>query len=85
MLFTDSMNAKINVMNPLNAARTRYIDIRYKWIIDRVKKGMINVTHIPGTEMAIDGLTKPLSVEKHAHFVRMLGMEAHKVPWLVNN
>ncbi|KAK0703188.1 hypothetical protein B0T26DRAFT_730110 [Lasiosphaeria miniovina] len=35
-------------MNPLNIARTRCIDIGYKWVIDRVKKGLIKVVHIPG-------------------------------------
>ncbi|KAK0727715.1 hypothetical protein B0T26DRAFT_748022 [Lasiosphaeria miniovina] len=30
LLFTDSVNALTTVMNPLNGARTRCIDIRYK-------------------------------------------------------
>ncbi len=37
ILFTDSANAMSLVMNPLKQGRTRHIDIRYKWIINRVK------------------------------------------------
>ncbi|KAK0703158.1 hypothetical protein B0T26DRAFT_730022 [Lasiosphaeria miniovina] len=55
VLFTDSINAKINVLNPLNAARTRCIDIRYECIINKVKKGMINVVHVPG---AVNGTSR---------------------------
>ncbi|KAK0703307.1 hypothetical protein B0T26DRAFT_806922 [Lasiosphaeria miniovina] len=46
-------------------ARTRCIDIRYKWVINRVKKGLIKVVQISGDKMAADGLTKPIYTEKH--------------------
>ena len=60
VLFTDSANARTTVPNPLNAARTRHIDIRYKWIIDQVTKGQFEVHHIGTGKMIADGLTKPL-------------------------
>jgi hypothetical protein len=81
LLYTDSNNARLIVMNPLNTARTRCVDIRYKWIIDRVQKKELVIEHISGTEMAADGLTKPLLREKHQQFVRMLGMVAQQIPW----
>jgi len=81
ILFTDSLNAYITVMNPLNVARTRCIDIRYKWIIEQVQQGRLKVEHINGIEMAADGLTKPLLREKHSRFVGILGMTARPIPW----
>ena len=66
ILFTDSANAQHIALNPENTARTRHIDMRYKWIQDRVKKGYFKLKHVPTTEMIADGLTKPLSKEKFA-------------------
>ena len=77
VLFTDSRNARHTVLNPLNSARTRYIDVRYKWVIDMVRKGRFEVCHISTNEMVADGLTKGLSKEKHNAFLKMLGMKAH--------
>lgn len=82
MVFTDSKNAYLNVMNPLNVARTRCIDIRYKWIIEKCQEGKFVLDHIMGDNMVADGLTKPLDREKHNRFVRMLGMVEKKVPWV---
>ena len=76
ILFTDSANAQQIALNPENTARTRHIDIRYKWIQDRVKKGYFRLKHVPTTEMIADGLTKPLSKEKFAQFV-----ESGPCPW----
>ena len=83
ILFTDSLNAFLTVTNPLNKARTRCIDIRYKWVMEQVERGHLKVEHIAGLEMAADGLTKPLMREKHANFIRMMGMVAQKIPWAV--
>ena len=79
ILFTDSANALQIAMRPENAARTRHIDIRYKWIQDRIKKGQFKIKHIPTTEMVADGLTKPLGREKFTQFVKMIGVGP--CPW----
>jgi hypothetical protein len=72
LLFTDSANALTTAFNLLKSARTRSIDIRYKWIIDQVKKGTMIVRHKPGTEMVADGLTKALGKNLHPTFVKLL-------------
>ena len=74
ILFTDSANAMSIVLNPLCTARTRHIDIKYKWIIDMVKKKMFDIAHVETDKMAADGLTKPFWKEKHLGFVRMIGL-----------
>ena len=68
-------------MNPLNSASTRCIDIRYKWIIEKVQSGDIDLKHILGEQMVADGLTKPLQREKHRRFVQLLGIVSKTVPW----
>ena len=40
--------------------RTKHIDVRAKWLTDRVGKKVIQLKHIPGTEQVADILTKPL-------------------------
>ncbi|KAK4207228.1 hypothetical protein QBC37DRAFT_433796 [Rhypophila decipiens] len=84
LLYTDSDNARLNVLNPLNGARTRNIDVRYKYIIDQVRKGIINLQHLGGDQMTADGLTKPLEIQKHQRFVKQLGMVAKRIDWLKN-
>lgn len=81
IIFTDSLNAYLMAMNPLNKARTRTIDIRYKWIIEQTQRKLLRIDHVSGVDMPADGLTKPLAREKHATFVKLLGMVAKKVPW----
>ncbi|KAK3905144.1 hypothetical protein C8A05DRAFT_41855 [Staphylotrichum tortipilum] len=76
ILFTDSLNAYLTVMNPIDKARTRTIDIRYKCVIEQAESRLLEARHVKGTDMPADGLTKPLRKEKHAAFVRMLGMVA---------
>ena len=67
---TDSQNAMSQVLNPLNQARTRYIDIRFKWIVQKtVDTGSFELRHVPTEKMPADGLTKPLQREKHCQFV----------------
>jgi len=39
------------------------------------------VIQIPREEMIVDGLTKPLLVDKYARFVKALGLVAKIIPW----
>jgi hypothetical protein len=74
LIFTDSANALAIAINPFERQRTRHIDIRFKWIIDRVKKQEFAIQHV-GTEFQVaDGFTKGLLKEKHRAFVHQLNM-----------
>ena len=81
ILFTDSLNAYLTVMNPPNKARTRTIEIRYKWVIEQAAENLLQVRHVNSIDMPADRLTKPLKKEKHTTFMKLLGMVARKVPW----
>ena len=74
VLFTDSQNARLTVLNPINQARTRYIDLRYKWVIQRTSRGDFHIIHVRTDEMVADGLTKALPRIRHAAFVKQLGL-----------
>ncbi|KAG9249561.1 uncharacterized protein F5Z01DRAFT_668854 [Emericellopsis atlantica] len=60
ILHTNSQNAKHAILNSSQAARTRHIDIRFKWIIAMTQKGTFTISQIGTTNMAANGLTKPL-------------------------
>ena len=44
----------------------RHIDIKYKWVIEKVDEGKFILEHIGTKDMVADGLIKLLSKEKHA-------------------
>ena len=75
LMFTDSANARHKALNPLQTARTKHIDLRYKWIIDRIKNGFCTLQHVPSEEMVADGLTKPLEKVKHQRFCVQVGLQ----------
>jgi hypothetical protein len=74
LLYTDSANARATVLNADNTARTRHVDIRYKWIIERTVAKDFRLEHVSTGNMVADGLTKALSKEKHSKFVKLLGL-----------
>jgi hypothetical protein len=71
-IITDSANACYIVLNLLRNARTRNINIWYKWIIDEQRKGVFTINHIAEENIIADGLTKSLEKNKHQRFVRQL-------------
>jgi len=77
LILTDSQNARLAVLNPLQTACTRHIDIRYKWANREVEKGHILLEFVGTAEMKADGLTKALDRVKHGVFVRQLGLANH--------
>jgi hypothetical protein len=80
--FTNSRNAYLLVMNPLNKVRTRTIDIRYRWVIEQAQKGHLDVRHLKGVDMPADGLTKPLTREKYNLSKNMMGMAERRIAWV---
>ena len=56
----------------------RYIDIRYHHIRDLIEKKTIEISHIPTSGMATDGLTKALMANKFKEFVELVGVSKIK-------
>jgi hypothetical protein len=61
-------------LNPMERQRTRHIDIRYKWVIDRLQKKDFRIAHVATESQVADGLTKGLRKDRHHVFVRQLNM-----------
>ncbi|KEY75242.1 hypothetical protein S7711_09305 [Stachybotrys chartarum IBT 7711] len=74
VIFTDSQNARLTVLNAFNSDCTRHMHVKYEQIIYRVQAGDFEVRHIGTTEMAADGLTEPLFGIKHGESLKQLGM-----------
>ena len=46
--------------NPINHGRSKHIDIKYHFIRNEIKKGIIKVEYLQSNKMVADILTKPL-------------------------
>jgi Reverse transcriptase (RNA-dependent DNA polymerase) len=54
--------------------KLRHVDIHQHWLRQEVEAGRISIRWIPTAEMPADGLTKPLSAQKHEAFVKQLNL-----------
>ena len=58
--------------NSLNARRSKSMDMRYFWLVDRVAQNQFVVEHIPGQWNIADHFTKPLPKGKFYQFLPYL-------------
>ena len=70
----DNQRAIALTKNPKHHRRRKHIDVKYHWIREAVKARQIQLEYIPTTDMAADGMTKPLGRVKFQRFSDMLGM-----------
>jgi len=59
---------------PQLTSKLKHVDIHNLWLRQIHRDGKITVQWVPTTDMPADGFTKPLSAEKHSHFVKQLGL-----------
>ena len=79
LLLTDSQNARAQTLNKFCTARTRHLDLRYKWIISKTTdEGAFDLQYVQTNYMPADGLTKALGRTLHESFMRQ--MNVVKVP-----
>nr|GEW26863.1 hypothetical protein [Tanacetum cinerariifolium] len=73
-MYCDSKAAIAISCNPVQHSHTKHIDVRYHFIKEKVKKGIVELFFI-GTEYQLAYLfTKALPVERFKYLVRQLGM-----------
>nr|GEV67024.1 putative ribonuclease H-like domain-containing protein [Tanacetum cinerariifolium] len=73
-MYYDSKAAIAISCNPVQHSCTKHIDVRYHFIKEKVKKGIVKLFFV-GTEYQLAGLfTKALPVERFKYLVRLLGM-----------
>ncbi|XP_016191993.1 uncharacterized protein LOC107632866 [Arachis ipaensis] len=78
-VFCDNISAVLLAYNPILHNRTKHFELDLYFILDKVIKGSIAVTHIPSTEQVADVLTKPLSLASFNKFKSKLRL-AFKPP-----
>jgi hypothetical protein len=59
---------------PQLTSKLKHIDIHNFWLRQIRRDGKITVQWVPTTDMPADGFTKPLSAQKHSHFIKQLGL-----------
>jgi hypothetical protein len=64
----------INASMPQVTTKLRHVAIGQFWMRQEVQRGHFGVSWLPTDEMPADGLTKPLTREKHNRFVNALGL-----------
>ncbi|GKA96484.1 retrovirus-related pol polyprotein from transposon TNT 1-94, partial [Tanacetum coccineum] len=73
-MYCDSKAAIAISCNPVQHSRTKHIDVRYHFIKEHVKKGIVELFFV-GTEYQLAGLfTNALPKDRFKYFVRRLGM-----------
>nr|GFA96800.1 retrovirus-related Pol polyprotein from transposon TNT 1-94 [Tanacetum cinerariifolium] len=73
-MYCDSKVAIVISCNLVQHSRTKHIDVRYHFIKENVKKGIVELFFV-GTEYQLaDLFTKALPVERFKYLVRRLGM-----------
>ena len=73
-LHLDNQSALAVTRNPEHHGRMKHLDLRYYWLRDAVKAGLIDVRYISTKDMPADIMTKALSRGVVEEMRRMLGL-----------
>ena len=75
VMMEDNQGAIALANNPIAHSRTKHIDIRFHFIREAQKNGLIQIKYCPTEEMLADLLTKPLPRNSFEILRQFLGME----------
>lgn len=64
--------------NPILHGRTKHIDIKFHFLRDLVKEGVVELIHCGTSEQMADIMTKPLKLESFLKLRNMLGVQSMK-------
>jgi hypothetical protein len=59
---------------PRLVTRLRHVDIKQHWLRQEIQAGRLRVHYVPTAQMPADGFTKALPAQRHAIFLKQLGM-----------
>lgn len=74
ILLVDNMSAIKLSKNPELHKRSKHIDVRFRYVRERIHEGDLAIQHVCSDEEAADILTKPISRVKFVRFRSLLGM-----------
>nr|GEU77962.1 retrovirus-related Pol polyprotein from transposon TNT 1-94 [Tanacetum cinerariifolium] len=75
-IYCDSKSAIAISCNPVQHSRTKHITVRYHFIKEHVKKGMIELYFVKTDYQLANIFTKALTVDRFNYLVRLLGMRS---------
>ena len=77
VLHDDNMQTIRLLQSELNKTPTKllHVNVAQCWLRQEVQKGHINVAYLPTAQLVADGLTKLLLAQRHAAFIKLLGMK----------
>nr|GEZ15474.1 retrovirus-related Pol polyprotein from transposon TNT 1-94 [Tanacetum cinerariifolium] len=73
-MYCDSKAAIAISCNPVQHSRTKHINVRYHFIKEKVKKGIVELFFVETEYQLADLFTKALPVKRFQYLVRRLGM-----------
>ncbi|OQV11365.1 Integrase core domain-containing protein isoform 2 [Cladophialophora immunda] len=73
-VYGDNQAALAMAQTPSTHGRTRHVEFQYHYTREKVADGTVAFSFVPTTEMAADGLTKPLNPVMFDKFRQMIGM-----------
>lgn len=74
-LFIDNESAIKLLKNPEFHKRSKHIDVKYHFARDNVKKGLLELEHVPTKEQQADIFTKPLLKEQFCYLRGLLNIK----------
>ncbi|GJP54443.1 hypothetical protein CLOM_g13532 [Closterium sp. NIES-68] len=76
-LFTDSKGAIGMATNPILNGLNKHMKIKWHWVRQMVKEGVVELHHVKASKQAADFLTKRLPEDAHWKCAKMCGMALH--------
>ena len=73
-IYCDNQSCIKLTKNPVFHHDSKHIEIKYHYIQDMVRRGVVKFQYVPTKEQVIDVLNKPLSHVKFEHFRDKLGV-----------
>lgn len=71
----DNQSALIMATNPTYSRRTRHVELRWHYVREQVKSGMVSLYKVKGDENPADAFTKPLDKHRLQRLNKMMGVE----------
>jgi hypothetical protein len=73
-LYCDNQSTIFVSKNPAEHRMMKHVDLRYKWIQERVNDGEFEICYIPTKDQIADLFTKPLNKLQHENLTTLCGV-----------
>jgi hypothetical protein len=71
-LLVDNESAEKLIQRPAINTRNRHFRARLDCVLEAQRDGLLTVSHVPSSEQAADGFTKPLDPTNHQRFLALI-------------